>query len=85
MDREELRALWDRNKDRPAFVREHREAIHGHTETSDPIPDGSLAEVRRWLESYKGTVTRQLNDESPGTDPQDAETTTDDGGEGEGE
>jgi hypothetical protein len=85
MDREELRALWDRNKDRPAFVREHREEIHDHTDTSEPIPDGSLAEVRHWLDSYKGTVTRQLNDDSPGTDPQDAETTTDGDDESGGE
>jgi hypothetical protein len=82
MDRSDLYELWQRNKDRPAFVRSHREAIHDHTDTEAPIPDGSLYQVRQWLDSYKGTVTRQLNDDTDGTDPQDdaadGETTTTD-------
>jgi len=62
MDALELAGLWQRNKDRPAFVREHREAIHQHTDTDEEIPNGSLAEVRGWLDDYKGVVTRQLPD-----------------------
>lgn len=76
MERDELRELWKHNKDRPAFVREYREEIHEHTDLSEPIPEGSLFEVRKWLDSYKGVVTRQIDDDSPGTDPQNAETTT---------
>ena len=86
MDRSELFDLWQRNSDRPAFVREYRDEIDAHTETKEPIPvNGSLAEIRRWLDSYKGVVTRQLNDDSDGTDPQDAEDTTSDDAEPEGE
>jgi hypothetical protein len=77
MDRAELYELWQRNKDRPAFVRNYREEIHEHTDTEDPIPDGSLFQVRQWLDSYKGVVTRQLNDDTDGTDPKDQEPDTD--------
>lgn len=69
MQRSELYELWELNKDRPAFVREYRDEIHGHTDTSEPIPTGSLHDVRQWLEKYKGTVTRQLDDDSDDTDP----------------
>jgi len=62
VDRAELYDLWSRNSDRPAFVREYREAIHEHTDTADPIPDGSLAAVRRWMNRYKSVVTKQLRD-----------------------
>ena len=84
LDRADLNELWHadagrglENKDRPAFVRQHRQAIMEHTNTDAPIPAGSLAEVRRWLDRYKGTVTRQLNDDADGTDPHDAESDTD--------
>jgi len=72
MDREELLELWHRNSDRPAFVRNYRDEIHEHTDLSDPIPDGSLAEVRHWMGRYKGTVTRQLG-ESTTTDDDETE------------
>jgi hypothetical protein len=71
MDRQELYELWQRNKDRPAFVREYADEIEQHTDTADPVPDGTLFDVRQWLDSYKGTVTRQLNDSEEGTDPTD--------------
>lgn len=61
MDREQLYEEWQANNDRPAYVREHRETIEAHTDTSDPIPeDASLHEIREWLNRYKSTVTRQL-------------------------
>lgn len=69
MDRATLRERWHgdapggrQNKDRPAWVRDHREAIAEHTDTSDPLPppNANLWRYRRWLASYKGTVTRQL-------------------------
>lgn len=73
MDRAELYELWqadsgqgEQNKDRPGWVRDNREAIHEHTDLSEPIPDGSKGEVRKWLKSYKGTVTRQLNPDTDG-------------------
>jgi hypothetical protein len=63
MDRAELQELWDRNKDRPAFVREYAAEIEAHTDTDEPIPtDGSLYEVRQWLDSYKAVVTRQFGE-----------------------
>lgn len=71
MDRDELYELWQANKDRPAFVLEHREELADHTDTSDPIPTSSIYEVRQWLKNYSGTVTRQLNDDEDGTDPTD--------------
>jgi len=68
MDADELLDLWNQeagrdrqNKDRPAFVRQHRDALMEHTNTDDPIPeDGTAAELREWLGAYKSTVTRQL-------------------------
>ena len=51
---------WHQHKDRPAFVREHREAIHDAVDVSEEIPDGPLHEVRNWLDRYKSTVTKQL-------------------------
>jgi hypothetical protein len=66
--------LWQRNKDRPAFVREYRDELHEHISTEEEIPDSdSLKAVREWLGRYKGTVTRQLNDDVDGTDPHDSE------------
>lgn len=79
MDPSELYQAWQAQSDRPAWVREHRDQLNEHTDTSEPVPDGSLAEVRDWIRRYKGTVTRQLDDAVPGTDPQNdesGETTT---------
>jgi hypothetical protein len=61
MDQAELFEVWQRNKHRPAFVRNYAEEIAQYINTEDPIPEGdSLAATRRWLERYRGTVTRQL-------------------------
>lgn len=64
MDREQLRALWDRNHDRPQFVREHRDAFAEHLSDTTaghlPAPDASTYEYRQFLTHYKGVVTRQL-------------------------
>lgn len=68
MDRSELFDVWQANKYRPAVVRQYREEIHDHTNTSDEIPDGSLFDVRQWLRRYRGTVTRQLSDGENGKD-----------------
>jgi len=74
IDRDELYQLWQDNKDRPAWVRQHASELSEHTNTSEPIPtNGSLFDVRQWLKDYKGTVTRQLNDDADGTDPQDTD------------
>lgn len=81
MDRSELFDVWQRNKDRPAFVREYADEIEAHTDTSDPVPDGTLFDVRQWLDSYKGTVTRQLDDSADGTDPHNDTSDTDENGE----
>ena len=62
MDAAQLRDDWKQNNHRPAWVREHSDAIHEHTDTSEPIPNGSLHAVRQWLDDYRGVVTRQLND-----------------------
>jgi hypothetical protein len=69
MDQREVFEEWQANKDRPAYVREHRETLAEHIDTSDPIPeDGTLSRVRDWLQRYRGTVTRQLNPNSGGED-----------------
>lgn len=81
MDRDSLFDAWQANKDRPAWVRENRDEIHDQTNTSEAIPDGSIYEVRQWLQSYKGAVTRQLQ---PDDDPDaDADDSTDADGDGE--
>jgi hypothetical protein len=75
MNREELLELHKRNTDRPQFYREHRDEFAAHlsetTANKMPSPDASTYEWRQWLESHKGTVTRQLNDSEDGTDPTD--------------
>lgn len=72
MDRETLAAQFQANNHRPAWVMENREALEDHINTSEPIPEnGSLYEIRQWLARFKGTVTRQLNDDAESTDPQD--------------
>lgn len=68
MDRDTLREQWQANNDRPAWVRENREAIHDYTDTSDRVPEGELHEVRDWLGRYKSTVTTQLTADDGGED-----------------
>lgn len=63
MDIEQLRRLWHANKDRPAFVREHADALGDHLTVSESVPeDGSMYQLRDWLERYRPTVTRQLDE-----------------------
>lgn len=64
MDREQLHEEWQQNKHRPAYVRNRRDEIQEHTSIEEPIPQGSLYEVRGWLDSYMGVVTKQLGDKS---------------------
>lgn len=66
MDAETLREYWEANKDRPAFVLEHREDLMEYVTTSEPIPKDGIYGVREWLASYKATVTRQLNEAASG-------------------
>lgn len=69
MDRAELYDSWQReagqgrrNKDRPAWVREHHADLNEHVDTDDlPSPGAPLAAWREWLGRYKGTVTAQLS------------------------
>lgn len=76
MSVQELRDLWDEvtERDRPAVLREHRDAFNEHLSTEDPVPAGSIHDVRAWMDRYKGTVTRQLSEETADTDEN---TTTD--------
>lgn len=64
MDADRLRDLWHENNDRPAFVRAYRDELDEHTNTGDPVPDEdeSMFRFRKWLEQYKATVSRQLNE-----------------------
>lgn len=80
MDQADLYELWQaparrdqQNKDRPAFVREYREALAEHVDTDEalPPPDASIARYSHWLDAYKATVTRQLNPENGETDTTD--------------
>jgi len=65
MDRETLANQWQANNHRPAWVMENREALEEHIDTSEPIPEsGSLYEIRQWLARFKGTVTKQLQDDA---------------------
>jgi len=73
MDRAQLKTIWSENNDRPAVVREYRDAIHEYTDTSDPVPDGSLHDVREWLDRYKPVVTKQLRADGENTTTEDAE------------
>ncbi|AFH22458.1 hypothetical protein OSG_eHP27_00030 [environmental Halophage eHP-27] len=68
MDREELFEIWQRNKDRPQFVREYREELQEHTTDGVewPAPDASTFEYRQFLNRSKGTVTRQLGETTTG-------------------
>lgn len=68
MDRAELREQWHENNDRPHWVRAHRDDLHEHTDTSEPIPSGGVAAVADWLSRYKATVTTQLKPGDPDAD-----------------
>jgi len=72
MDRETLANQWSVNNDRPAWIMENREELEEYIDTAEPIPaNESLYDIRQWLARFKGTVTRQLNDDTEGTDPHD--------------
>jgi hypothetical protein len=82
MEQSDLHELWQadagqgrQNKDRPAFVLEHADALADHVATDDPVPTKGLKDAREWLESYKATVTAQL----AGVDGDGCPETTDDG------
>lgn len=60
MEQDELHEHWKQHNERAAWVRENRDSIHEHTNTSEEIPPGSLYEVRQWLKSYKSVVSKQL-------------------------
>jgi hypothetical protein len=68
LSRAELYELWQRNKDRPQFVREYRASIDEHTTdgVTLPPPDGSTHAYRQFLNDSKGTVTRQLGESDTG-------------------
>lgn len=78
LTREELRAAWEgeqghAGKDRIKFVQVHADAIDEHTDIDEPVPPSRDAATADWLDRYKGTVTRQLNDAADGADPHDEE------------
>ena len=91
MDLGDLRRAWHATgKDRPAWVREHADDLRSHLTIDEDIPDeGSMYRLRDWLERYRGTVTRQLDDAIDGADPHndhaDGETPTTDADETEDE
>lgn len=66
MDAEALRDAWNENKDRPAWVLEHREELAEYITTDEPIPVDGMYGVRLWLARFKATVTRQLNEAAEG-------------------
>lgn len=68
MDATDLAEHWHANKDRPAWVRENREAIMDHVDTAEPIPEGSIYEVRQWLSDYADDVSERLDELVPGPD-----------------
>ena len=71
MDRSELYDLWsrDRNKQRPQFLRAHRDAFAEHLSDTTagklPDPDASTFEYRQFLEAHKGAITKQLKADEP--------------------
>jgi hypothetical protein len=53
---------WKANKDRPVWVRGHREELDALTgEDADRVPD-SVAAVPDWVRRYDAVVSRELND-----------------------
>jgi hypothetical protein len=64
---------WDQINGRPQAVRTHREDILEATTDAVaeamPGPDDSTHEYRQFLNSHAGVVTRQINDNEPGSDP----------------
>jgi hypothetical protein len=45
-------------------IRNHREALLEHLDVDDPIPTGSLADIRDWMDRYASVVSKQLNPEA---------------------
>lgn len=53
---------WQSNKDRPVFVRGHRDELDALTSASaDRVPD-SVAAVGDWVNRYDSTVSRELRE-----------------------
>lgn len=73
MEPAELHYQWHENNDRPAWVRANRQEIMDAVDIDDPVPDGSLHDIRRWMDSYKSTVSRQLNELVDDADGGDSE------------
>jgi len=74
MERQELYEYFkERGTDRPVWVRENRDELMEHLNVDEPIPgeEASTYEVRDWLERYRSTISRQLNDDSDDADPHD--------------
>lgn len=65
---------WKQHYDRPAWVRRHRDEIAAETGLEPPR---NLAELDSWLDDYKGTVTRKLNN----TDDEEHSQPDNDGGD----
>jgi hypothetical protein len=67
--------IWQRIQDRPQAVRAHREEILEATTDAVakamPGPDASTHAYRQFCNSHAGVVTRQINDDEPGSDPHD--------------
>lgn len=79
MDQRDLYEEWERNKDRPQWVRNHQDNLKDYLTDgvveSMPAPDASAFEWRQFLNSHMGSVTRQLNPETGDSDnTEDAET-----------
>ena len=80
MDVETLRDQWDDNRDRPAWILNHREDLEEHIDTSEEIPAGGMHAVRSWTSRFASTVSRQLNE---AVDTPDGDESAEDGDSGE--
>jgi hypothetical protein len=71
---------WQRINNRPQAVRTHRQELLDATSDAVadamPGPNASTHEYRQFLNSHAGVITRQLNDDEPGSDPHDNHDTT---------
>lgn len=59
---------WQAHKDRPVFVRGHREELDALTsEDADRVPD-SVAAVPEWVNRYDSVVSGELKPDTEGDD-----------------
>ncbi len=72
MDKSTLADQWDEHNHRYQWIIDVRDELARHTNLSDPIPRRK-SELDTFLDRYKATITRQLNENGETDNSSDTE------------